>query len=84
MIDSTITPKDGLIEALIGYTENHQISDRRFAREILGIHPSTWSYIKRRQRSFGPIVLRAISTHLPEFQPLVMDYIIGKDKDNGQ
>jgi len=84
MIDEYITPKARLIQALIDHTKRYEISDRAFARTTLGIHPSTWSYIKSGQRSLGPTVLRAISINLPDLRPLVMDYILGKDNHHGQ
>lgn len=54
-----------LIERIEKYQEDKGISDIRLTT-ILGVHPTTWYYIKAGKRNPGMKFLRAVERELPE------------------
>ncbi|MCL2678743.1 MAG: bifunctional 3,4-dihydroxy-2-butanone-4-phosphate synthase/GTP cyclohydrolase II [Dehalococcoidia bacterium] len=54
-------------------TKRGDLSDKRFASEILKIDPSTWSLIKRGKRQPGGIFLRAVRKAFPDIDVLPAD-----------
>lgn len=76
------TAATDLIEAVDRERTKHQMSDRKFSIQVLGISPAYWCRLKSGERAITLNILRLLMQKLPEVTPAVTIFVM-RQGNNG-